>query len=141
MLILGHLALGYLSGVLISKFSKEKIFIPLIWFVALAPDLDVLIPFIVHRGPTHSIIMAIMIFLPIFLVYKRGYIYFAALISHSLIGDYFTAYGCKLFWPILSEWFVAPSYLVMDYQTQNLVEILLFLIMLVAMGYNILDNK
>ena len=41
--------------------------IPLVWASSLLPDLDLLIPGNNHMGPTHSIIFAIAVFLPLFL--------------------------------------------------------------------------
>jgi hypothetical protein len=43
--------------------------------------------------------------IPFFIVYrKRAAPYYAALLSHSLIGDYFTG-GVELFWPLSHSWF------------------------------------
>jgi len=43
--------------------------------------------------------------IPFFLIYrKRAAPYYAALFSHSLIGDYFTG-GVELFWPLSHSWF------------------------------------
>ncbi|MGE5187458.1 MAG: metal-dependent hydrolase [Betaproteobacteria bacterium] len=57
-----------------------------------------------HRGPTHSIFLAVILFIPIFLVYRKHAIpYFLALISHSLIGDFFIGGQLQLFWPFSSD--------------------------------------
>ena len=96
MWFLGHMALGYYSGFIVSKFTKEKLNIPFIWFISLAPDLDIIFPFILHRGPTHSILIASVVFLSFFFKYKKGLVYFASLISHSLIGGYVIGNGDEL---------------------------------------------
>lgn len=42
---------------------------------------------------------------PFFVVYRKQAIpYYAALLSHILIGDFFTATGVQLFWPLSSNW-------------------------------------
>jgi len=114
----------------VGRFTGEKINIPLIWFCSLLPDLDLFFPgLIVHRGPTHSILVALAIFVPIYLYYRRGLPYFAALASHSLIGDYFVP-DLQLFWPISSGWFGAPSSLQLSGTTETLVELSLFVLMM-----------
>jgi membrane-bound metal-dependent hydrolase YbcI (DUF457 family) len=106
----GHFALGYLTGKASSKLFKAKMNLPLILVVSVLPDIDLILQFIypalfMHRGPTHSIITFTVLMLPLFIVYKRQAIpYYAALLSHSLIGDYFTG-GVELFWPISKDWF------------------------------------
>ncbi|MGQ9679235.1 MAG: metal-dependent hydrolase [Candidatus Bathyarchaeia archaeon] len=101
---LGHISLGYVLSYLISKRTREKLNFLLVSLASLAPDLDFILG-IEHRGPTHSIFLVILIFIPIIWIYKRGWIYFAPLLSHSLIGDYLTSYGCKLLWPFSNTWF------------------------------------
>lgn len=126
---LGHFSLGYFAAKLTGKMANEGFNTPLIFFVSLLPDIDILIPTLEHRGPTHSIVVAIVLFLPVFIMFRRGLSYFTALASHSLIGDYFTAYGCKLFWPISSGWIRAPAPLMLHGVTEAYVELFLFLIM------------
>jgi membrane-bound metal-dependent hydrolase YbcI (DUF457 family) len=90
MQLLGHLALGYFSALIISRYTKEQLYLPLVWIISVLPDIDLLFThYIIHRGPTHSIILALILFLPIFIWYHKGLAYFAALASHSLIGDFF----------------------------------------------------
>jgi membrane-bound metal-dependent hydrolase YbcI (DUF457 family) len=53
-----------------------------------------------HRGPTHSFITITLLMIPFFVVYRKQAIpYYAALLSHILIGDFFTG-GIQLFWPL-----------------------------------------
>ena len=57
-----------------------------------------------HRGPTHSIITITVLMIPFFMIYRKQALpYYAALLSHSLIGDFFTG-GTQLFWPLSQNW-------------------------------------
>jgi len=127
----GHFALGYFSGKIISRFTGEEINIPIIWFISILPDIDILLPFLKHRGPTHSIIIAALLSLPFLLKYRKGYSYFAALASHSLIGDYFTAYGCQLLWPITLIWFKAEPPFLINGNFELIIEVSLFALMFI----------
>jgi len=74
--------------------------------LSIIPDIDIVIPFLEHRGPTHSVLMALMIFIPIFAVYQKKAIpYFFALIQHSLIGDYISGGRIQLFWPVTTGYY------------------------------------
>jgi len=102
----GHLALGYLSGKVTSKILNVNINIPLLFLASIIPDFDLLIPGLQHRGPTHSIIIFCLLFLPAFILFgKRTTPYFVALTQHILIGDYLTDRGIQLLWPIASDWY------------------------------------
>ena len=125
----GHLALGYFAGKITSKITKNETGILLLWIFSMLPDIDILIPGLVHRGPTHSIIVATAVFTPIMIYYKKGISYYASLLSHSLIGDYFTAYGCQLLWPINQTWYKYENPLTHGNQIIPL-EIILFSIMI-----------
>lgn len=107
MWFLGHLAIGYFIGILISKLTKEKIYLPLIFFFSILPDIDVFIPELTHRSITHSVVLALILFIPIFLISKSGFAYFCALASHTLIGDYFTGTPFQIFWPVTKEFFLS----------------------------------
>lgn len=72
--------------------------------LSVIPDIDLLIPFLQHRGPTHSITMALLAFVPIFAIYRRKAIpYFVALVQHSLVGDYLAGGRIQLFWPLTTQ--------------------------------------
>jgi hypothetical protein len=78
--------------------------------LSIIPDIDILIGFLlnsdIHRGPTHSIITATLLFIPFFILYRQKAIpYFAALASHSLIGDFFIGGQLQLLWPLSSTEF------------------------------------
>jgi len=106
MLAVGHLAIGYITSKAARRALKTKINLPLIFLLSLIPDVDLLWPAHVHRGPTHSIVIATLIFLPAFVKYRKTSIpYFVALVQHSLIGDLFAGDGAKLLWPITNSWY------------------------------------
>ncbi len=97
------MAIGYLLGKGSSKPLHLKPNIPLLLVLSILPDIDIAYDFLtgteLHRGPTHSIIVAILAFVPFFIVYRKKAIpYFLALISHSLIGD--ISGQVQLFWPL-----------------------------------------
>lgn len=82
---------------------KMKVNIPLILTLSVIPDIDILIPFLTHRGPTHSLILSTMLFIPLFLKMRRGALpYFVALMQHSLVGDFLVGGETQLLWPVTS---------------------------------------
>jgi len=100
----GHFAFGYILSKTSARALKTKLNIPLVLTLSVIPDIDILIPILEHRGPTHSIIMALIVFIPIFAVYhKKATPYFIALIQHSLIGDYVAGCQTQLLWPITTQ--------------------------------------
>lgn len=105
MYTVGHLALGYLSGKAASKILDVSINIPLLFLASVLPDIDLLIPGLYHRGPLHSVILFCLLFLPIFILFKKIAIpYFVALTQHVLIGDYLIGWT-QLLWPITTNWY------------------------------------
>jgi membrane-bound metal-dependent hydrolase YbcI (DUF457 family) len=107
---IGHIALAYLLGKASAKLLKVNLNIPLILVLSIIPDIDILFDFLfnseIHRGPTHSIIVAIVVFIPFFVLYrKRATPYFAALASHSLIGDFLIGGQLQLLWPLSTNEF------------------------------------
>jgi hypothetical protein len=92
--------LGYITGKGSSKLAKVKTNLPLLLAASVLPDVDLLLRFLVHRGPTHSFITLTVLMIPFFIVYRKQAIpYYAALLSHILIGDFLTG-GVELFWPL-----------------------------------------
>ena len=71
MFSVGHLAFGYLSGRASSKLLNVNINIPLLFLVSILPDIDLLIPGVEHRGPTHSMIVLCTLSLPALMIYKK----------------------------------------------------------------------
>jgi hypothetical protein len=105
MYAVGHLALGYLSGKTASKILNVNIKIPLLFLASVLPDVDLLIPGLHHRGPLHSVMLFCLLFLPVFVLFKKRAIpYFVALIQHILIGDYLTGWTQPL-WPVTTSWY------------------------------------
>jgi membrane-bound metal-dependent hydrolase YbcI (DUF457 family) len=101
----GHFALGYLLGKGSAKLAKVKINIPLLLAASVLPDVDLLLRFLMHRGPTHSFIAITVLMIPFFIAYRKKAIpYYAALLSHIFIGDFFTG-GIELLWPLSQGWF------------------------------------
>ena len=110
MFAVGHFALGYLFGKGSSKLARVKVNLPLLLAALVLPDIDLILRFLMHRGPTHSILTITVLMIPFFAVYRRQAIpYYAALLSHILIGDFFTG-GIELFWPLSQHWFGALNF-------------------------------
>ena len=97
---LGHMALGYFSARATSSITGSKFNLFLVWFISVSPDIDVLIPFLTHRGPTHSLMVIIFFLVPVLLFRREWLPYVAGLGSHALIGDLITGTrrmaGCML---------------------------------------------
>lgn len=110
MFAVGHLALGYILGRTTSKSLEVNLNIPLVLTASIMPDIDLvmqeLIPALKHRGPTHSVILILFLFLPVFILYReRAAPYFVAAAQHSILGDFITGGGVQLLWPLDSSWF------------------------------------
>jgi membrane-bound metal-dependent hydrolase YbcI (DUF457 family) len=100
----GHMAIAYLLGKGSSKALRIKLDIPILLILSILPDVDIIYDFLtgsnLHRGPTHSIVVAIIAFVPLFIIYRKNIIpYFLALISHPLLGDFLVGGRIQLFWP------------------------------------------
>ena len=133
-LAVGHMALAYLLSKPIAKAVRVNLNVPLLTVVSIIPDIDILFEsFIFHRGPTHSVIVATVVFIPLFLLYRKTVIpYFASLLSHMLIGDFFIGGQIMLFWPFtraefgLHELGIAGAYFEFDNNVSIALEIALF---------------
>jgi membrane-bound metal-dependent hydrolase YbcI (DUF457 family) len=106
----GHMSIAYLLGKGSSKALHTKLNIPLLMVLSILPDIDIIYDFLtgaeIHRGPTHSIVLACLVFIPIFLIYRKKAIpYFLALISHPLLGDFFIGGKLELLWPLSTQLF------------------------------------
>ena len=104
------MAIAYLLGKASAKPLHLKPNIPLLLVLSIIPDIDIIFDWFtqsqLHRGPTHSIVVAIIVFIPIFIIYRKKAIpYFLALISHSLIGDFFIGGQLQLLWPFSTTQF------------------------------------
>jgi len=126
------MALAYLLGKASAKFLKVSINIPLILVLSIIPDIDILLGFLlkseIHRGPTHSIITAILFFIPFFVLYRQKAVpYFAALISHSLIADFLIGGQLQLLWPLSTSEF-GFTFIAIDSSVNIALEFTLFVI-------------
>lgn len=137
------MALAYLLGKASAKPLKLKPNIPLILVLSILPDIDIIFENLVnmplHRGPTHSLIVAILIFIPIFILYRKKAVpYFLALISHALIGDFLVGGQLQLFWPLSKSLFGLHElgFVYIDiYSRFNIaLELTLFVISLIVMA-------
>jgi membrane-bound metal-dependent hydrolase YbcI (DUF457 family) len=103
------MAFGYLSSRTSSSLLKTNLNIPLVLMLSILPDADILlrgIPFIQHRGATHSILSALILFAPFLIVYRKQAVpYFVALVQHGLVGDYIAGGRVQLFWPLTQMYF------------------------------------
>lgn len=111
------MALGYILGKGSARLVKTNLNIPLVLVLSVIPDIDILAEHvdglgsvIPHRGPIHSVLVALVVFIPIFIIYRKAALpYFMALIQHALIGDYFIGGQLELFWPITPQKFGFPT--------------------------------
>jgi membrane-bound metal-dependent hydrolase YbcI (DUF457 family) len=104
----GHLALGYITGKTVSKATKTSINLPLIFALSILPDIDLVFLRNMHRGPTHSIILLVLLSLPFLAIFKRRMLpYLASIASHVLIGDMING-PVKIFWPLTQQWYGLP---------------------------------
>ncbi len=101
--------------------------LPLLLAASVLPDVDLLFRFLMHRGPTHSLLTITVLMIPLFVVYKKQAIpYYAALLTHVLIGDFFTG-GIELFWPLSHNLFGALNFEVTSMPIA-LTELVLFIV-------------
>ncbi|NIP66772.1 hypothetical protein GWN63_01285, partial [Candidatus Bathyarchaeota archaeon] len=106
MYAVGHLALGYLTGKATGRLLKLNPNLPLLFLASILPDIDLLIPGVEHRGPTHSLVLAMLLFLPLFTYFRKQALpYLVALIQHSLIGDLVTGGGIQLLYPLKNHYY------------------------------------
>jgi hypothetical protein len=131
------MALAYLLGKASAKLLKVSLNIPLILVLSVIPDIDILFDFLlrseIHRGPTHSIITTILVFIPFFVLYRQKAMpYFAALASHSLIGDFLIGGQIQLLWPLSTNEFGFAG--ISIYNTISIaLELTLFAVALIVM--------
>jgi membrane-bound metal-dependent hydrolase YbcI (DUF457 family) len=132
MFAIGHFALGYIFGKGTSKLAKVALNLPLLLATSVLPDVDLLFRFLTHRGPTHSIITIFILMIPFFIIYRKQALpYFAAMLTHILIGDFFTG-GVMLFWPLSHDLFGALNFEVTSL-TIEVLELVLFLLIVPIM--------
>ena len=99
MFAIGHFALGYLTGKAIAKPLHIQLNMTLLLTASVIPDVDLLLRFLHHRGPTHSLITIAILMTPFLIYYRKAAVpYAVALASHSMIGDLIG--GTQLLWPL-----------------------------------------
>jgi len=126
MYFLGHLALGYFAASLIGKATGIQYRLLPIWFFSMLPDVDLLLPFMSHRGATHS--LAAMLALAAVSLFRRELLpYAASYASHILVGDLVTG-GSPLLWPLTDA--VFGILLLQSSLLEIAVEVMLFAAML-----------
>ena len=104
------MALAYLLSKASAKLLKVNINVPLILVLSIIPDIDLIINFLfnieIHRGPTHSLVIAILVFIPLFILYRwKAVPYFTALASHAAIADFIVGGQLQLLWPLSTREF------------------------------------
>jgi hypothetical protein len=127
------LSLGYILGKASAKALKTNPNVPLLFVLSILPDVDILSEHVSglhellpHRGPLHSVFLMLIIFIPIFAVYRKSALpYLLALVSHPLIGDYLTGGKLQLLWPATSQTFGTTTSIV---SAENItLEVMLFI--------------
>jgi membrane-bound metal-dependent hydrolase YbcI (DUF457 family) len=94
-----------LFGKIFARKLEIQLNLPLLLATSIVPDIDLALRFLEHRGPTHSLITAIVLTSPFLFVYGKTVLpYFSALVTHSLIGDFFTG-GAQLLWPFSTSFY------------------------------------
>ena len=131
------MSLAYLLGKGSSKLLRVKINIPLLMVLSIIPDADIIFDRLtgaqLHRGPSHSVVVAIIAFIPFFIFYRKKAVpYFLALISHSLIGDFFIGGNVQLLWPFSTTKF-GFTYLSVFSPINIVLELILFLMAMLVL--------
>lgn len=134
MFAVGHMSLGYLLGKGSSLGLRVKVNVPLVMVLSLIPDVDIIYDYLtgaqIHRGPTHSVVVAVVAFVPFFVVYgRRAFPYFLALVSHSVFGDLLGG-GVQLLWPVSNARFGLPVYFSVFSVVSVVSELVLFVLAL-----------
>jgi hypothetical protein len=143
MFAVGHMSLAYLLGKLSSKPLKVNPNIPALLVLSILPDIDIAVETltgtIIHRGPTHSLIFAFILFTPLFIVYRKHAVpYFLGYTSHFLIGDFFIGGRLQLLWPLSAKIFgfqqVGFMFVGINDPLNIIAELSLFIIAIVVMA-------
>jgi membrane-bound metal-dependent hydrolase YbcI (DUF457 family) len=103
--------------------------LPLLFLVSILPDVDLALGFIMHRGPSHSLIVITVLSLPFFIVYRKQMVpYYLVLLSHVLVGDFITG-GAQMLWPISGNSY-GFLYFNVKSEIDAVIEVVLFIISL-----------
>lgn len=123
MYAIGHLGFAYLATRILTR--KPGLNVALILALALIPDVDYVIPFLEHRGPTHSVAVFLALFAATLALNRRYVPYSVAYASH-IVADIFTGMGSggtQLLWPFSTEFFSFQPRLVMGTAMEAYVEV------------------
>jgi membrane-bound metal-dependent hydrolase YbcI (DUF457 family) len=136
----GHIALGYLTAMLLQRFTKLKFNILIVWSFSVLPDIDYFLSFLKHRGATHSY-LAIMILVLISMKFRFMAPYASAYISHLLV-DIFYLPGTQFLWPISQKNFVIDEIAIILFNSniRLLIEAGLSLTMIIIMLNRFIHN-
>ncbi|MEM2971643.1 MAG: metal-dependent hydrolase [Candidatus Bathyarchaeia archaeon] len=100
----GHFSFGYILANTSTRITKTEINIPIVFALSVIPDIDIIVPYVEHRGPIHSLMALFTIFIPILIFYRKKAVpYFLALIQHPLVTDYVCGGKIQLLWPITTQ--------------------------------------
>ena len=105
--------------------------------LSLIPDIDILIPFLPHRGPTHTVLALLIISAALFAYNKKCLPYSASYAAH-LVSDVFTGTcsgNTHILRPITLEWFQHSTILYMGSLLESVVEVSLFLVATLVLVY------
>ncbi|MGO8805546.1 MAG: metal-dependent hydrolase [Candidatus Bathyarchaeia archaeon] len=100
-LVFAMIAWAFIPGIK----RSGKLIVPLILLLGILPDSDILLGGIgvMHRTFTHSFLFWIIIFVPLFIVFRlKSLPYFVAVVSHFAFGDLIIGKG-MVFWPLSSK--------------------------------------
>ena len=131
------MALGYFSARVVTRITGGSFNLYYLWLISVSPDIDVLIPFLYHRGPTHSLAVILFFLVPVLLLRREWLPYVAGLGSHALLGDLITGgrgvAGSMLFWPFSSSFVDVGVYLRMGSLIEVGLELVLFVLMILML--------
>jgi membrane-bound metal-dependent hydrolase YbcI (DUF457 family) len=65
------MGLAYLLGRGSAKLLDLRVNVPLVLAPSIIPDADILVPFMTHRGVTHSIIVTLIVFIPMLALWRK----------------------------------------------------------------------
>jgi hypothetical protein len=96
---------AYVWAALFAGKRKEKLFIPLVLMLGIAPDIDLLLRGVIHHTLTHSFFFWLIVFAPFFVVFRQKTVpYFVAVAQHFAFGDFLVG-NIMIFWPFSQSYF------------------------------------
>lgn len=129
MYILGHIGLGYIAFKLINRNKDYDVSIALLY--SLLPDIDILLPYIEHRGPTHSLLFPTFILIIYLILDPSKFSYSIPIYTHifaDIIAQPITYGYMKLLWPINNKIYQINPIVIMRTNQEAYLEIFIFII-------------